>query len=67
MPTAPPVRNVVDMGYSTVYGAHVSWSSPTRPVPRETRPQAAFDRLFQRHDDKTVQRVGERIGQLRHQ
>jgi hypothetical protein len=41
-----PVRNIVDMGYSTVYGAHISWSAPDRPVPRERRPQAVFDRLY---------------------
>ena len=41
-----PVRNRVDMGYSTVYGAHVSWSAPTKPVPREIHPQLAFDRMF---------------------
>lgn len=41
-----PVRNIVDMGYSTVYGAHVSWSAPDRPVPRERSPRAVFDRLY---------------------
>ena len=41
-----PVRNIVDMGYSTVYGAHVSWSAPERPVPRERSPRAVFDRLY---------------------
>ncbi|QDU83527.1 hypothetical protein Pla163_06260 [Planctomycetes bacterium Pla163] len=41
-----PVRNVVDMGFSTVYGAHISWSSPTRPVPREIDPRLVFERMF---------------------
>jgi hypothetical protein len=41
-----PVHNVVDMGYSTVYGCHVSWKTPTLPAAKEIDPQQAFDRLF---------------------
>ena len=40
------VRHAVDMGYSTVYGAHVSWRTPTRPATKETSPRRAFERLF---------------------
>lgn len=40
-----PVRNRVDMGYSTVYGANVSWRTPTTPAAREIAPRRAFDRL----------------------
>lgn len=40
------VRHAVDMGYSTVYGAHVSWRTPTRPATKETSPHRAFERLF---------------------
>jgi uncharacterized protein DUF1552 len=40
-----PVRNVVDMGYSTVYGAHISWRSAERPVPKEIEPRLVFDRI----------------------
>lgn len=42
--TAP--LTVVDMGYSTIYGAHISWKSPTQPVAKEIDPARAFDRLF---------------------
>lgn len=45
-----PVHTVVDMGYSTVYGCHVSWRTPTMPALKEIRPQAAFDRLFRSSD-----------------
>jgi hypothetical protein len=31
---------------TTLYGCHISWSSPTTPVAREVEPKAAFDRLF---------------------
>ncbi|MCA9321632.1 MAG: DUF1552 domain-containing protein, partial [Planctomycetes bacterium] len=41
-----PIRAVVDMGYSTVYGGHISWRSPTQPATREVDPRRAFDRLF---------------------
>ena len=41
-----PVSNLVDMGYSTIYGGHISWRTPTVPASREIHPQLAFDRLF---------------------
>lgn len=40
-----PVRNRVDMGYSTVYGANISWRTPTQPAARELSPRRAFERL----------------------
>lgn len=45
-----PVHTVVDMGYSTVYGCHISWKTDTLPAPKEINPQAAFDRLFRSSD-----------------
>jgi len=49
MPLAiDPISNVVDMGYSTVYGGHISWRTPTVPAPREIHPKQAFDRMFRR-------------------
>ncbi|MGA1608874.1 MAG: DUF1552 domain-containing protein [Planctomycetota bacterium] len=41
-----PPRHIVDMGYSTVYGATISWRAPDRPAVKETRPRLAFERLF---------------------
>ncbi|QDV08437.1 hypothetical protein Poly30_39800 [Planctomycetes bacterium Poly30] len=40
-----PVRNRVDMGYSTVYGANISWRTPTVPAAREISPRRAMERL----------------------
>ncbi|MEM8709546.1 MAG: DUF1552 domain-containing protein [Planctomycetota bacterium] len=40
-----PVRNRVDMGYSTVYGANVSWRTATVPAAREISPRRALERL----------------------
>ncbi|MFK7738764.1 MAG: DUF1552 domain-containing protein [Planctomycetota bacterium] len=41
-----PIYPVEDMGYSTVYGGHISWSAPDRPVLKEIVPRRAFDRMF---------------------
>jgi hypothetical protein len=43
-----PVRSGVDInvGYTQLYGGHISWSTPTTPVAKEINPQLAFDRLF---------------------
>jgi hypothetical protein len=43
-----PVSTGVDVavGYTRIYGAHISWSSPTTPLARELNPKLAFDRLF---------------------
>jgi hypothetical protein len=35
-----------DSGYSCAYQFNVSWSSPTSPVPAESNPRLAFERLF---------------------
>jgi Protein of unknown function (DUF1552) len=35
-----------DSGYTSIYSAYVSWSSPTTPAPKEIYPQQAFDQLF---------------------
>lgn len=36
----------VNVGYTRLYGSHISWSSPTTPLAKEINPQFAFDRLF---------------------
>ena len=43
-----PTRTGISVatGYTMIYGGHISWSSPTSPVPKEIYPQLAFDRLF---------------------
>lgn len=59
------VTNGVDtnVGFTRLYGSHISWSTPTTPVTREINPQLAFDRLFRSNvasrtssptDDKSV-------------
>lgn len=47
-----------DSGYTSIYSAYLSWSSPTTPAPKEIYPQQAFDQLFddgsKRARDKSV-------------
>lgn len=35
-----------NVGFTALYGSHISWSTPTTPVSREINPRNAFDRLF---------------------
>lgn len=43
----PPATGVdTNVGYTQLYGAHISWSSPMTPVAKELNPRLAFDRLF---------------------
>jgi Protein of unknown function (DUF1552) len=43
-----PVSTGVDVnvGFTRLYGAHISWATPTSPLAKEINPQLAFDRLF---------------------
>lgn len=43
-----PVTTGVDrnVGYTRVYGSHISWGGPTQPLAKETSPKAVFERLF---------------------
>lgn len=40
----PPDTGVLS-GFSKIYCGHISWSSPTTPIPRENNPRALYDRL----------------------
>jgi hypothetical protein len=42
----PRTAGRCDSGYSCAYQFNLSWASPTRPVPAEQDPRAAFERLF---------------------
>ncbi|TVQ00719.1 MAG: DUF1552 domain-containing protein [Planctomycetaceae bacterium] len=43
-----PVITGIDsnVGFTRLYGSHISWESPTRPVAREINPRLAYERLF---------------------
>jgi len=43
----PPATGIdANVGYTQLYGAHISWSTPQTPLAKEINPRAAFDRLF---------------------
>ena len=43
-----PVTSGIDnnVGYTRLYGSHISWATPTTPAGKEINPQLAFDRMF---------------------
>ena len=45
-------------GFTSIYSAYISWSTPTTPAPKEIFPQQAFDQLFddgsKRKRDKSI-------------
>jgi hypothetical protein len=43
-----PISSGVDnnVGYTRVYGSHISWAGPNRPLPREINPRHVYERLF---------------------
>jgi hypothetical protein len=47
-----------DSGWARVYNSHLSWSSPTTPVPNEIDPKRAFERLFRTPGAKDGNRSG---------
>ena len=40
------VGNDAVVGYTRVYGSHVSWATPTTPLARELNPRSVYERLF---------------------
>jgi len=47
-----------DSGFTSIYSAYISWSTPTTPAPKEIFPQQAFDQLF---DDGSKRKRDESI------
>ena len=45
-----PVISGIDsnVGYTRLYGSHISWQTPTRPVAKEINPRVVYERLFGR-------------------
>ena len=43
-----PVISGIDsnVGYTRLYGSHISWETPSRPVAKEINPRVVYDRLF---------------------
>lgn len=43
-----PVISGIDsnVGYTRLYGSHISWQTPTRPIAKEINPRVVYERLF---------------------
>lgn len=48
----------VNVGFTQLYGAHISWSNPTTPLAKEIHPRLAFDRLFRSQAADRPNRLG---------
>ncbi len=44
--TPVAVGNDAVVGYTRVYGSHISWNTPTTPLARELNPKAVYERMF---------------------
>lgn len=54
-----------DSGYSCAYQFNIAWRTPTAPMPPETKPRQAFDRLFSSGDPKESAEVRARRREYR--
>jgi len=43
-----------NVGYTRVYGSHISWAGPNRPLPREINPRHVYERLFRASRPQTA-------------
>src|SRR3954468_20851217 len=65
-----PVTGYHETNFSMAYSSHISWSSPTSPVPMEVYPSLAFDSLFENRGSQrnlsVLDRVREQVASLGH-
>jgi len=56
-----PVTGYHETNFSMAYSSHISWSSPTSPVPMEVYPSLAFDSLFENRGSQRNVSVLDRV------
>jgi hypothetical protein len=56
-----PVTGYHETNFSMAYSSHISWSSPTSPVPMEVYPSLAFDSLFENRGSQRNLSVLDRV------
>lgn len=61
-----PITTGVDInvGYTRLYGSHISWANPTTPIAKEINPKLAFDRLFRSRAGKKAGRIDDDLSVL---
>jgi hypothetical protein len=50
-----------NVGYTRVYGSHISWAGPTRPLPREINPRHVYERLFRASQPREATAAHEKL------
>lgn len=55
--TPVAVGNDAVVGYTRVYGSHISWATPTTPLARELNPRAVYERLFRAANGSGAERA----------
>ena len=50
-----------NVGYTRVYGSHISWAGPSRPLPREINPRHVYERLFRATRPRGESAAGEKL------
>jgi hypothetical protein len=64
-----PITGYHETNFSMAYSSHISWQSPTSPVPMEVYPSLAFDSLFENRGNRLnasiLDRVSEEAASLR--
>jgi hypothetical protein len=50
-----------ETNFSMAYSSHISWSSPTSPVPMEVYPSLAFDGLFENRGARRTQSILDQV------
>ncbi len=56
-----PVTGYHESNFSMAYSSHISWSTPTSPVPMEVYPSLAFDALFENRGSQRNLSVLDRV------
>ena len=61
-----PITTGVDtnVGFTRLYGSHISWATPTTPCAKEIQPRRAFDRLFRNAGAMPASRFGDDVSVL---
>ncbi len=50
-----------ETNFSMAYSSHISWSTPSSPVPMEVYPSLAFDSLFENRGSRRTQSILDRV------
>ena len=58
-----PITGYHETNFSMAYSSHISWASPTSPVPMEVYPSLAFDSLFENRGNMLGKSILDRVAE----